>query len=435
MKSSKSIQKAAVVGSGISGIAAAYFLLKQGYVVDIIESSDCLGGRIGSAKLGNKRIDFGGKNIGYNYKLFREFVSDQGKFNYEYFGVNTSKVVSNKIVPINREKNLNSLINILKLANPIDLIKLFYLARRIKNNSEEGFLNSPFYNKLSVKLDHKNLSNYFSSRCCDNIIRPMTVRMNGSEPNECFIGNFGSNVSTAFDKYDQISEGMGSVIDCFASKVFVRLSTKVNSLIVQNEEIKGIDVTDASGNRSSLSYDKVIVSIPAYAASDVVKSSIPRVCEYLNNIRYNPVSIMIAKYDKPVFNSDIRAIVFDNNCPLSNAGAYGSQDLDLVRYTFSGIAAREKINKNSSKEDLLEIIERVMPVSFNIKNNKTSDQIYRHFDKGLCSYSPYHHRNINHINEAVLKIKGLALTGDYFYGASIEACFKSSKIAVEFLSK
>jgi oxygen-dependent protoporphyrinogen oxidase len=424
--------KVAIIGSGISGISAAYYLLKQGYEVDIIESSSDIGGRIGSFKLGNRWIDFGGKNIGYGYKLFREFVADQGSFNYEYFGVNTSKVVNGKIVPINREKNLRSLFNILKLANPIDLIKIFYLVKRIKKNPSEGFLNHPFYNKISDKLDHKPLSSYFSKKCCENLIRAMTVRMNGAEPNECFVGNFGSNLKIAFDKYDQIQEGMHSVIEAFVSKINVKFNSRATDVIIENNEVKGIKIINKDNQEESLFYDKVVISTPSYAASNILKSSFPEICQYLDNIRYNPVTIMVTEYKKPVFNSEVRAMVFDKSSPLSNAGAYGINDLNLVRYTFSGEAARKIIDQNISGSDLLKIAEKLMPDEFNIQNNEVVDSVHRYFKNGLCSYSAYHHRNLEQIKNSLSTIKGLILTGDYFCGASIESCFQSSKQATKY---
>ena len=423
------MSKVAIIGSGISGIAAAYYLLKKGYEIDLIESSSDIGGRIGSVQWGEKWVDFGGKNIGYNYKLFREFVADQGDFHYEYFGVNTSKVVAGKIVTINREKNLKSLLNTLKLANPFDLIKLFYLVKRIKKNPDEGFLGNPFYNKLSKKLDHKPLSNYFSDKCCNNLIRPMTVRMNGAEPNECFIGNFGSNLKIAFDKYDQIQEGMHSVIEAFSSKVNIRTNIMVTDVIIKNNEIQGIKITNQDNQEESLFYDKVVIATPAYAASKILKSTLPIICNYLDDIRYNPVAIMITEYQNQVFDSDVRAMVFDRNFALSNAGAYGIKDLNLVRYTFSGEAARAVINYNTSAEELLKIVEETMPDKFNIKDNKIINSIHRYFDKGLCSYSSHHHDNLKQIQNNLSSIKGLSLTGDYFSGVSIESCFKSSKQA------
>ncbi len=423
--------KIAVVGAGASGIAASYYALKKGYEVDLIESSAFTGGRIGSDKMGNRWIDFGGKNIGYAYKLFREFVADQGQFNYEYFGVNTSKVVEGKLLTINREKNFKSLLNLLKLANPIDLIKLFYLVKRIKKNPAEGFLGHSFYNMLADRFDHKPLSKYFSSKCCDNLIRSMTVRMNGAEAEECFLGNFGSNLRIAFDKYDQIEEGIHSVIHAFSSKVNLKTNTKVVDLVIENQEVKGIKILNQDNKEESLYYDRIIISTPAYITSNILRSNIPEACEYLDRIKYNPVTVMIVKYQNPVFDSNIRAMVFDKQQILSNAGAYGAKDLDLVRYTFSGKAAQESINNSTSQEFLIKIINDLMPDQFNIKDNKIIDCVHRYFEKGLCSYSQYHYKNLKQLQRYSFLFKNLALSGDYVCGASIEACFQSSKAAVE----
>ncbi len=47
-------QKIAIIGGGISGIAASVFLIEKGYKVDIFETKKTLGGRAGSIK--NKNV-------------------------------------------------------------------------------------------------------------------------------------------------------------------------------------------------------------------------------------------------------------------------------------------------------------------------------------------------------------------------------------------
>src|SRR5258706_9231111 len=62
-----------VVGGGVSGMAASYFLQQHGFDSEIIEKDGALGGRMGTLQLGERWIDFGGKNVGKGYKLFRQF--------------------------------------------------------------------------------------------------------------------------------------------------------------------------------------------------------------------------------------------------------------------------------------------------------------------------------------------------------------------------
>jgi oxygen-dependent protoporphyrinogen oxidase len=406
-------------------------LFKKKYpdiLIEFFESSKNIGGRVGSKKVGDKYLDFGGKNIGYKYKLFREFVKDQGDFEYEYFGVNTSKVVDGKIVPINREKNFKSLIRLLKLANLFDLIKLFYLLKKVKNDEKNGFLNSTYFNRISNKLDKNNLSNFFSHKCCSNIIRALTVRMNGAEPEECYIGNFGTNLSSAFDRYGQIKNGIYSVIEKFLNSFSVFLESNVTDLIVDsNKKICAIKLIDHNGQIIEKNYDSVIIATDSIAASKIVSSISSELSKKLSLISYYPVLTLITEYEKDVFNKDVRAVLFDKNSPLSNAGSYGINSLNIVRYTFSGKASRDLIKSdNIDQNELFKIINFNMPKNLNIKNNKIISSSFEKWNIGLCAYSQYHHELLSKIKQELKAIKGLYITGDYISGASIEACFYSA---------
>ncbi len=375
------MKKIIVVGSGISGISSAYFLSKLGSQVEILESSPYPGGRTASTKLGEHTVDLGGKNIGRNYKLFREFVADFGGGEYEYFGVNTSRVVDGKIIPINREKNLKSILNLFRFANPIDLIKIFYLLRKVKRSIDrngasdqispyldERFLVSRYFTSLSNRFDHKPLSSYFSQKCVDNILRTMTVRMNGAEPDECYLGNFGSNLGTAFDKYDQLKTGMAPLLQNFFSKFSVVTSCRVTGLLLDKKR-RVVGVKAMLGEKEKeIKSDGVILSVPAPIAGKILRDSIPEISKIMERINYYPVGVCVAEYERDVFNKDVRAVVFGQESILSNAGAYGTEHLNLVRYTFSGRRARDKIH-NLSPERLIEKAEKSMPADFTVSRN------------------------------------------------------------------
>lgn len=425
------MKKFAIIGSGVSGISCAYYLNKHGYDFDIIESSDIISGRAGKAVLDQKNVDVGGKNIGHNYKLFREFVSDQGSYQYEYFGVNTSKIKNGKLVSISREKNMRSLFNLLKLASIKDLIKILIYSNRIKKNLDEGLIGSTFYNKLSDKYDKFPISHYFSSKCVRNLIRPITIRMNGAEPNECYLGNFGSNIRSAFDKYDQLSNGLDNVLSSFCKKTNIILNTEVIEVIHKKDEINLRVFNHIKKEEETLSYSGVIIATPAYVTKEIIKKLSVKAYEALDNIKYFPVGIAIAKYKNPVFNSNIRAVVFDEKQPISNMGAYGINDLNIVRYTFSGKFFREKYGQNLTQEQAISIAEELSPLEFKINKNERISYIYSYWDKGLCAYSQYHHKNIQTINNTLSQYKNIYIAGDYIYGASIEACFYSGKKVIE----
>ena len=61
------------------------------------------------------------------------------------------------------------------------------------------------------------LSRYFLREFCRRIIRPMTVRMNGAEPDEVYMGNLASNVRMLLDTYEQFKHGLAPLLNSFCT--------------------------------------------------------------------------------------------------------------------------------------------------------------------------------------------------------------------------
>ena len=431
------MSKVAVIGGGISGIASAYYFNQHHIDVDLYDAAESIGGRIGSGFLGDLPVDFGGKNIGRKYKRFRRFVSDYGDFPFEYFGFNTSQVIGSKVVKINKEKaGLYNLMRLFYLSGLKGFIKLYPLVKAVKGDYKQGALNSSYFNNVADQNDHHSLSLFFGKRCSRYVIRPVTVRMNGAEPEECYPGNFGSNLALALDSYEQLQGGMSGLIQAFsAGASHTRIFTGYNVHRLEFDHSSSNVIVKCYNNNKAqseeLEYKKVLLALPAKEAVSLFKYSLPELSELLEKVMYYPVAVAVAKYQKDVFQSDLRAMVFDNSSLLSNAGAYGINDLDLVRYTFSGIAARKLISSETNSENVISIAEKIIERYFNVRGNKREDYVYKYLDPGLCAYSPYHYKLLEKIEHILDPFRNIGLTGDYWRGASIEACFRSAEETVQ----
>lgn len=427
--------RVAVIGSGISGIAAAFYLAKRQVRVDLFESEKQIGGRVGSDLLQGRWVDFGGKNIGNYYNHFREFAKTYGNLEYEYFGINTSQLLNGRLISISREGY--PLLNIFKLVQLCGLqgiIRLYPHIKAIWNDRSQGVLGSDCFKSLSDQFDHLTLDQYLNRQCIDNVIRPITVRMNGAEPEECYPGNFGSNLGLALDSFEQLSIGMHDLLNTFANNYESdshRILTGHHiTAITKDRETFRIDYLH-QGIPGTGNYDKVISALPAHSLATLLQNERPEVAELLRQISYYPVSVAIVKYSDDVFQKKRRAMVFGRNLPLSNAGAYGLNDLDMVRYTFSGKASRAAITEKTSPEEAIELAEKLASPYFNIQNNKKEGFVYRYFSKGLCAYSSRHHLLLEKIDKYISSFTGFGYTGDYRRGASIEACFRAAHECVE----
>ena len=63
----------------------------------IIVERRTVGGRMGTVRLGDRMLDCGGKNIGRQYTLFRQFAESLGSHPLEHFGLNSSQVVDGEV--------------------------------------------------------------------------------------------------------------------------------------------------------------------------------------------------------------------------------------------------------------------------------------------------------------------------------------------------
>jgi len=425
----------AVIGGGISGIAATHYCNRKGLNVDMYEARDAIGGRIGSERLGDRYVDFGGKNIGRKYRRFRAFVKHCGDSGFEDFGFNTSQIVDGRLIRIAKDRPLLfTLMNVAYLSGVRGFMRLFPLFRAVSANYGDGVLNSEFFNRISERHDEASLQAFFGERCSKYVIRPLTVRMNGAEPEECHVGNFGSNLALALDSYEQLQDGMSGLLNAFLSagkQNRIISGSRVERVSLSEDGTSvAIDVSNGGRCRRQV-YDRVLVTLPAVQAAPLFRTSMPELASLLGGISYYPVAVAVVRYGEKVFRHDHRAMVFDRTSPLSNAGAYGRNDLDLVRYTLSGAGARKAISPETAPEEAVAIAERITAPYFNLDGNRREAYVYKYLDPGLCAYSPYHHRKLEKISSLLERYPVIGMTGDYWRGASIEACFRAAEEAVD----
>ena len=415
----------AVVGGGAAGLAAAYYLRRQGHRVELIERSPYLGGRMATATLGTRKIALGGKNIGRRYALFREFVRDMGDQPFEYFGLNSSRIRDGRIVTLDGERRWAGVLRVLRTCTLRDVLRAAPMVAAIRRDRRNAFLGGPFFTALDARHGNDSPASYFSRSFCEQVVRPMSVRMNGAEPSQIALGNFGTNLCMIFDTYEQLRDGFDPLFERFAQTGPLRLGSTVESLIVRGGRVVGVRVRNESGV-DELHYDQVVIAMPARHAAALLRPHSAELAALLGSVNYFPVGVVVAEYDRPIFNRDVRALVFPDDQPLSNAGVYGLEDRHIVRYTFSGGAAQAMLENEPGAERMLDEAERILARYIPVSRRERVSFVGKVMPVGLCAYTRGHAQFANGIEGALRRLPGLELTGDYMQGASIEACFRSS---------
>jgi protoporphyrinogen/coproporphyrinogen III oxidase len=419
----------AVVGGGLSGLAAAWYLQGRGAETHVLESDGELGGRASSGMLGDRLLALGGKNIGRSYTRFRAFTSSLGDHRYEYFGINSSRVIDGRMVTFDSEDRAGMLRN-LRGISARDVARLARLALVLRRDPSARYLSEANCRSLGRRYGTSSVKDVFGPRLRELVLRSLTVRVSAAEPDEVPMSNVLPYVGMMTDTYDQLAEGMHGVVAAAAQRSEVSVGTKVERLIQEEGRVTGVEVTTASGEREGKSFDGVVIATHAGAAAQLLEASVPFTATLLREVRYFPLVVLLVEYERPVFDSKVRAVVFGPEESLSNAGAYGTGDLNVVRYTFSGRRARALTEEEPDPERLATMAEAALAPHAQVLGNPRRAMIAHRFLPGLCAYHSDQAHFLERIRSEGADIEGLHLTGDYLRGCSIEACFASAEEAV-----
>ncbi len=421
------VKKVAVIGGGVSGMAAAYYLSQAGQKVDIYEQCAELGGRVGVETFNGDAVCFGGKNIGYEYKEFRAFLSHYGQPDYAYFGINSARLEAGKPRIFNSKNKIKSTFTLLSAATWKDLWRLRRLMKRVKLDRKNGDINS----EEIASLNHSKtvmLDDYFSETFIQKIIRPLTVRMNGAEPEKVSLENFGSHLQMLQDEYEQLNNPMGVIFNALHmdENISVYVKSGVEAITLHGSVYKLHFAQDRYET-----YDSIIIALPAPITAELLENISPKLSTLLERVQYFPVGVLLADYKNNVFTDKIRALVLGKTSPVSNIGAYSAQQLNRVRYTFSGEPAEEILHESLDEMQLLAQAEHYAAPYFDIENNHCEAYQLKYWQIGLCAYTQNEAEFQSRLDKTLKTLPGLYLTEDYKKGASIENCFRASKAVIE----
>jgi oxygen-dependent protoporphyrinogen oxidase len=262
------------------------------------------------------------------------------------------------------------------------------------------------------------------------MLRSLTVRVSAAEPDEVPMSNVLPYVGMLTDTYDQLAGGMHAVVAAAARRSRVSVGTAVKRLVLERDRVCGVEVATPTGDPARKHFDGVVVATHAHAAAQLLESTLPLTASLLREVRYFPLLVLLVEYERPVFDSRVRAVVFGPEGQLSNAGAYGTGELNVVRYTFSGRRARALTEGEPDAERLVEIAEATLAPHARVAENRRRATLAHRFLPGLCAYHSDQAGFLHGLAAGGAHVPGLHLAGDYIRGCSIEACFAAAEEAV-----
>ncbi|KAJ3675434.1 hypothetical protein LUZ60_004476 [Juncus effusus] len=331
------VKSVAVVGGGVSGLAAAYKLKAKGINVIVFESEGRAGGKLRSNSDGGFLWDEGANTMTESEKEVGCLIDDLGLRDKQQFPLSQHK---RYVVKNGKPEMLPS--------GPISLIKSSILSTQSKIKLfMEPFMWKPNNSaKVSSEISKESVGNFFErhfgKEIVDYFIDPFVAGTNGGDPESLYMPyafpqlwdlekKYGSVIIGAIlskikskngDKMKQNKRntsasfsfhgGMQVLVDSLSKEIGdsnLKLNSKVLSLAYNYDKNSSngtwsisCDTRDASTKNltKKQSFDAIIMTAPLSCVKDMKfsKGKSPFVIDFLPKVTYLPLSVFVTAFKK-----------------------------------------------------------------------------------------------------------------------------------------
>ncbi len=432
-------QRIVVVGAGIAGLTAGYFLKEQGYHPVILEKSDRVGGRMSTDLVSGFTVDYGTQFLTDKFTLGVDLIKK--------LGLSRELIETSQHIGIVREGRIRILsatdalsalrTGILSLSGWLRFAYRGYrLLAKTRSMSLEQFSAWSSYDDV----DAESWSNrYFGQEITDYAIEP---------PNDVFYYQSLRDTSRAVSvftasllflkraRYMSLAGGINVLPQRMASGLDVRLNTPVRSMSIDDV---GIELHTDNGQVFA---DRAILATTASASRRLFKepSNIER--ELLSTPYSSAIVVAIAVNDSFSIASEVAGlfgiIIPEKERDIINAignGDLGQKDGSratrgkLLMAFLSGEASSRMIDWNDGDvlAAALRETEKYLP---GVSANLLFTKIYRWREAAAMS-PPGRIKNIARYRKAINPSEKIFLAGDYMSFPCTEGAAESGKWAAE----
>jgi protoporphyrinogen/coproporphyrinogen III oxidase len=445
-------KKIVILGAGISGLATAYWLYKEGFDITILEQNNEPGGAMISRKENGYLVDYGPNSGLETTPLIRQIVEDIG--------------LASEMIYANEEGDKRYILRNDQLhplpMNPFAFLrtKLFSTKAKLRLFAEPfiGRSKDGYYQSIS-QFVRRRLGQEF----LDYAINPFVAGVYAGNPDEL-------SVKSAFPKLYRLEELYGGLIkgmikgakerkqraeqskqnarmfsfkcgmQSFPKAIAEKLNGKVNyESMVKSVERSGSKwkvLYEQNSEQKEIITDIVLSSIPAYIAGEVFKKIDGTLSNHLNVIYYPPVMVLFLGYRK----EDVGLLLdgFGFLIPKKENKSYlgaiwssviftNRSDDDTACFTIFIGGARSPELFDLEKDVL---IKKVLD-EFHSTMKIISEPIFikeRMWDKAIPQYNIGYIEHENYFDQFEKANPGIFLSGNYRGGIAVGDCVKNSEI-------
>ena len=434
----------AIVGSGISGLAAGYHLTQAGFKPVLFESRSFVGGRMSSETVDGFIIDKAAYTIPEFYRNLIGFLSQVG---IDKSLVKTSSTAStfhdgkNHPIKIGSPSDFLTY-KLLSIKNKKDMVKLFLYARSLGKALN---LDQPTQKTFELEKESVTdyLRNHYDEQILERIAYPILC--------EIFLGSPESNSKVSFlallrnlSKFNifAFDKGMGTLGKRLKLDLDIRLNSPVLKITAMGE--KGpYEVAVGGTDSRSLEFDAIILAIPLPLVPRLIESLPEKLIKYFRNVVYAP-SIVVATAtegkikDTSMINNLLRAdfdilgnVVFDQHKGSKRVPRGKTLATCILQERASRLLLHEPYQKIANL--VLKEMDAIFP---KFSNKRIFQKIYR-WEHGALQLPPGHLAK-RHAVGGFLENgwQNIYFAGESFPISSLEASFNTGiKAANQIITK
>lgn len=457
----------AVIGGGITGMAAAYELAQHGDEVrfDLYEASDRLGGAIWTEEVDDWLVEMGPDMFTTKEPFALDLCRRLG-FEEQLIGTRTERrgayiVRRGKLIPVPSGMALMAPQKVSTiLASPLlswsgkSRLLCEAVVPRMRNNEDESlerFARRRFGTEVYEWLIQPLVSGIYTAD-------PTTLSMQATMSEFLEMEQqHGSLIRAALKKRRELAKqgagtagaryglfmapkaGMGELIRTIHGHLpqgSVRMKTPVTGL-ERLPESGGWQLNHQAGSDC---YDHIIICTRAFDAARLVESESQALSEQLQAIEYASTAVAVLVAPRDQISHEIDAFGFV--VPLAEqrqiiAGSFANHKFEgrapddhVIMRVFIGGACQADLLQQTD-EELIQLAKDELKPLIGLRSDAVRFSNLVRWNQAMPQYTLGHLNRVAHIEELSNKIEALELAGNAYRGVGIPACIRSGQLAAQ----